>query len=125
MITQHVVSFGDEITLTRLPAGRAEGFVWLSFVAAGAGETRPERAGASTTTSSSPGSTDRLLTSASRGGSAKTVAAFDVERSSDAGYDTVTMIHSRTAPDRSAWRTSHCQMAPASEIAGRNEGYGR
>lgn len=37
MITQHVVSFGDEITLTRLPAGRAEGFVWLSFVAAGAG----------------------------------------------------------------------------------------
>ncbi len=32
MITQHVVSFGDDITLTRLPAGRAEGFVWLSFV---------------------------------------------------------------------------------------------
>lgn len=40
MITQHVVSFGDEITLTRLPAGRAEGFVWLSFVAAGTGKTR-------------------------------------------------------------------------------------
>jgi hypothetical protein len=35
MITQHVVSFGSEITLTRLPAGRAEGFVWLSFVARG------------------------------------------------------------------------------------------
>ena len=44
MITQHVVSYGNGITLTRLPAGRAEGFVWLSFVArgialtAGAGE---------------------------------------------------------------------------------------
>jgi len=37
MITQHVVSFGDEITLTRLPAGRTEGYVWLSFVAMGAG----------------------------------------------------------------------------------------
>jgi hypothetical protein len=35
MITQHVVSFGDEVTLTRLPAGRAEGYVWLSFVAQG------------------------------------------------------------------------------------------
>ena len=35
MITQHVVSFGDEVTLTRLPAGRAEGYVWLSFVAVG------------------------------------------------------------------------------------------
>ena len=35
MITQHVVSFVDEVTLTRLPAGRAEGFVWLSFVARG------------------------------------------------------------------------------------------
>lgn len=42
MITQHVVSFDDEITLTRLPAGRAEGFIWLSFVAAGTGETRPD-----------------------------------------------------------------------------------
>jgi hypothetical protein len=37
MITQHVVSFGDEVTLTRLPAGRAEGYVWLSFVAVGSG----------------------------------------------------------------------------------------
>jgi hypothetical protein len=37
MITQHVVSYGDEVTLTRLPAGRAEGRVWLSFVAAGSG----------------------------------------------------------------------------------------
>ena len=37
MITQHIVSFGTEITLTRLPAGRAEGFVWLSFVARGIG----------------------------------------------------------------------------------------
>ena len=35
MITQHVVSFGDDITLTRLPAGRAAGFVWLSFVVQG------------------------------------------------------------------------------------------
>ena len=35
MITQHVVSFGGEITLTRLPAGRAEGFVWLFFVTRG------------------------------------------------------------------------------------------
>lgn len=37
MITQHVVSYGGDVALTRLPAGRAEGFVWLSFVAAGAG----------------------------------------------------------------------------------------
>jgi hypothetical protein len=37
MITQHVVSYGGDITLTRLPAGRAEGYVWLPFVAAGAG----------------------------------------------------------------------------------------
>jgi len=35
MITQHVVSYGDKITLTRLPAGRAGGFVWLSFVVTG------------------------------------------------------------------------------------------
>jgi hypothetical protein len=35
MITQHVVSYRGDITLTRLPAGRAEGYVWLSFVAAG------------------------------------------------------------------------------------------
>src|SRR5215211_6013290 len=35
MITQHVVTFGGEVTLTRLPAGRAEGYVWLSFVARG------------------------------------------------------------------------------------------
>ncbi len=35
MIAQHVVSYGDTVTLTRLPAGRAEGFVWLSFVARG------------------------------------------------------------------------------------------
>jgi hypothetical protein len=41
MITQHVVSYGGEVTLTRLPAGRAEGLVWLSFVARGA-ELSPE-----------------------------------------------------------------------------------
>lgn len=35
MITQHVVSYGGDVTLTRLPAGRAEGFIWLSFVARG------------------------------------------------------------------------------------------
>lgn len=35
MITQHVVSFGGEVTVTRLPAGRAEGYVWMSFVARG------------------------------------------------------------------------------------------
>jgi hypothetical protein len=35
MITQHVVSYDGEITVTRLPAGRAEGYVWLSFVARG------------------------------------------------------------------------------------------
>ncbi|WP_332662045.1 hypothetical protein [Aeromicrobium sp.] len=35
MITQHVVSYGGDITLTRLPAGRADGFVWLFFVARG------------------------------------------------------------------------------------------
>jgi hypothetical protein len=35
MITQHAVSYGGDITLTRLPAGRAEGYVWLSFVARG------------------------------------------------------------------------------------------
>lgn len=37
MITQHVVAYDGDITLTRLPAGRAEGYVWLSFVAAGFG----------------------------------------------------------------------------------------
>jgi hypothetical protein len=37
MITQHVVSYGDDVTLTRLPAGRAAGYVWLSFIATGVG----------------------------------------------------------------------------------------
>ncbi len=35
MITQHVVTYAGDIALTRLPAGRAEGFIWLSFVARG------------------------------------------------------------------------------------------
>jgi hypothetical protein len=37
MITQHVVLYGADITLTRLPAGRAEGYVWLTFVTADVG----------------------------------------------------------------------------------------
>src|SRR5215212_3858342 len=44
MITQHVVTFGGEVTLTRLPAGRAEGYIWLSFVARGIDPTEPESA---------------------------------------------------------------------------------
>ena len=37
MPTQHVVQFSDSVRLTRMPPGRAEGRIWLHFVATGLG----------------------------------------------------------------------------------------
>lgn len=95
MITQHVVSYGGDITLTRLPAGRAEEYVWLSFVVRGIepgpGQEEAWRLSDHVTLMWLDGSTAEVVEVVEGGASGiQTMHLFDLVIR-DAGYNTLTI----------------------------------